>query len=214
MERRIEMIRLAVACCALAGVLQAQPSLRITSPADGSTVHPGESLTVVVEASPSERAFQIVSIFAPYPLGLPFSKTGLIAPHFRLTIQVPGGIPPTRYFLTAAGVTLSNEFVYSPPITIFAERSDSPVSITVYPPVADFTMTEKRYLQVTGLYADRQTADLTYSNRIRFVSSAPEIATVQADGIVAPVAPGSGKITITYGDLKLEVPVRVRAGER
>lgn len=207
------MIRLAIVCCALAGILQAQPSLRITSPADGSTVHPGESLTVLVEASPGE-AFQVVLIFAPGPLGLPFSKTGLVAPPFRFTIQVPGGITPGMYPLTAGGVTLSKEFVYSTPITILVERADSPASITVYPPVADFTMTEKRFLQVTGLYADRTTADLTQSTRISFVSSAPGVATVQAQGIVTPVAPGTGTITITYGNLKLEVPVRVRASER
>jgi uncharacterized protein YjdB len=72
-------------------------------------------------------------------------------------------------------------------------------------------MGQKRYLQVTGTYADKTTADLTKSSRISYVSSAPGVAKVDAQGIVTPVAPGTAKITITYGDLKLEVPVKVGA---
>lgn len=200
--------------CAATGLLLGQPSLRITSPADGTTVRRGESLTVVVEASPTERVFQAVFIGAPDPLGVPFSKTNLTAPPFRFTIQMPDRIRPGMYALTAGGVTWSRQFVYSRPITILAERTDSPVSISVFPPVADFTMSEKRFLQVTGLYADKTTADLTQSSQVRFLSDAPNVATVQAQGIVTPVAPGTGKITITYGNLKLEVPVKVRESRR
>jgi len=104
--------------------------------------------------------------------------------------------------------------VSSDPIEIFVERADSPVSISVYPIVADFTMDQKRYLQVTGLYADRTTEDLTEFSRIEYVSRAPDVAIVQAQGIVTPVAPGTAKITMTYGNLKHEVPVRVRLSDR
>ena len=146
------------------------------------------------------------------PLG--FARKALERPPYRFTFEIPSGITPGTYALTAMGFTspehpVKSNPVISDPVTILVERAESPVSISVYPPLADFTMTEKRYLQVTGLYADKTTADLTQSNRIRFVSSAPNVATVQAQGIVTPVSPGTGKITITYGDLKLEVPVRV-----
>jgi hypothetical protein len=33
--------------------------------------------------------------------------------------------------------------------------------------------------------------------KYKYVSTAPQVATVQAQGIVSPVAPGTGKITIT-----------------
>lgn len=142
------------------------------------------------------------------PIG--FSEEGRKAPPYRFTVHIPDGISPKKYPLTALGSTEPAQLVNSDPITILVERSDSPVSISVYPPVADFTMNEKRYLQVTGLCADKTTADLTQSSRIRFVSSAPQVATVQAQGIVTPVSPGTGKITIAYEDLKLDVPLRVK----
>jgi hypothetical protein len=206
-SRFVQTFRLAVPFCALTGLLLAQPSLKITSPANGTAVHPGDSLTVSVDVSPP-GVFEIVAVNAPAPLGK--GKQVLKAPPYQFTIEIPSGIRPDKYAVTALGVTFSKAFVYSHPVEILVERADSPVSISVYPTVADFTMDQKRYLQVTGLYADKTTADLTQSSRIKYVSSAPGIATVQAQGIVTPVAPGSTKITITYGDLKLEVPVRVR----
>jgi hypothetical protein len=202
---------LLVATCMAAGLVIAQPSLRITSPAAGTTVHPGEYLSVIVKA---EGTFQLVSIAAPHPLGLPFSNKALAEPPYRFTVQIPKDISPMTYALTAMGFTSPGHLVHSEPVNILIERADFPTSISVYPPVADFTMDQKRYLQVTGLYADKTTADLTNSNQIKFVSSAPGVATVQPPGIVVPVAPGAGKIIITYGDLKLEVPVRVRQSRR
>jgi hypothetical protein len=202
-----QLFKVLAPLCALTGLVLAQPSLKIVTPADGTTVHPGESLTVQVDVSPP-GVFDTVSVSGSIPIGN--RGTVLNAPPYRFTIQIRGGITPTKYFLAALGITLSKELVYSDPIDILVERADSPLSISVYPTVADFTMDQKRYLQVTGLYADKTTADLTQSSRIKYVSSAPGIATVQAQGVVTPVTPGSAKITITYGDLKIEVPVLVR----
>jgi len=187
----MQVVRLAISFCVLAGLLVAQPSLRITSP-------PG--------------AFEVVAIGAPHPLAK--DKQVIMTPPYNFTIEVPSGIRPDKYPVTAVGITFSKEFVYSHSVEILVERADSPVSITVYPVVADFTMEQRRYIQVTGLYADKTTADLTQSSRIKYVSSAPGVATVSPQGIVTPVAPGSGKITVTYGDLKVDVPVRVRESER
>lgn len=207
-SRFAQTVRLAAQLCALTGLLLAQPSLRITSPTDGTTVHPGELLTVTVEVSPPVGTFQLVSVMGFDPIGS--SKEALNAPPYRFTVPIPDRIRPDKYALTAMGSTSPGHLVNSDPINILVERADSPASISVYPTVADFAMDQKRYLQVTGIYADKTTADLTQSSRIKYVSSAPGIATVQAQGIVTPVAPGSTKITITYGDLKIEVPVRVR----
>jgi hypothetical protein len=207
------LVRASISSCLLTGFLVAQPSLKITSPGAGTTAHPGESLTVTVEVLPPEGAFRLVTVIGLDPIG--FAKEKLDAPPYRFTVHIPTTIAPDTYLLTAAGFSLSTgQLVNSDPINILVERTDSPVSISVYPTVADFTMHQKRYLQVTALYADKTTADLTQSSRIRYLSGAPDIATVNAQGIVTPTSPGSTKIRITYGDLKLDVPVRVRQSQQ
>jgi hypothetical protein len=134
-----------------------------------------------------------------------------LAPPYRFTVDIPKGISPNGYILTAVGITFSRDFIYSNTVRILVERADSPISMSVYPLEADFTMAEKRYFSVTGVYTDKTEADLSQSSRIKYVSNAPGVATVQAQGIVTPVGPGSGTITITYDNLKIEVPLRVHA---
>lgn len=203
---RIVVLPFALTACG------AWPSLRITSPPDGTTVHPGEKLTVTVEASPGANVVGVL-VGGTGPLGL--GKADTDAPESRFTFQIPEHAPPNKYYLTATGtLAFPRRLINSKPIIIYVERADSPVSITVYPVVADFTMNEKRFLQVTGRYADGTEADLTESSRIRYVSSAPGVARVDPQGIVTPVAPGSGKIIITYANLKLEVPLLVREAGR
>jgi hypothetical protein len=103
--------KLFVAACALAGFLAAQPSLRITSPADGTTAHPGELLTVTVDVSPPEGVFRSVYVVGVDPIGN--SKERLTAPPYRFTIEIPNGITPGSYYLTAMGFTLSGQPVAS-----------------------------------------------------------------------------------------------------
>jgi hypothetical protein len=91
------------------------------------------------------------------------------------------------------------ELVNSELINILIERAHWPVSISVSPVVWDFTMNQKGHLRVTGVYADGTNAEVTQSTRIRYVSDVPDVARVDSQGIVTPVAPGSGKITVTYG---------------
>jgi len=86
---------------ALTGPLAAQPSLKITSPADSTTVHPGESLTVTVDVSPP-GVFEIVAVNAPTPLGK--GKQVLKTPPYQFTIQIPSGTRPNKYAVTAVGV--------------------------------------------------------------------------------------------------------------
>lgn len=209
------MARLAqvlVSAFAFTGFLAAQPTLRISSPADGTLVHPGELLTVTVAASPP-GAFSAILVTGPDPIGYGQEVPG--ASPYRFTIQIPEHIPPKKYYLSALGSMKGHaELVSSVLINILVERADSPVSISVYPVVADFTMDQKRYFSVTGLYADHATDDLSQSSRIKYISSDPAVAMVDAQGIVTPVAPGSGEITIIYGNLKLDVPVIVRESQR
>jgi len=201
-----------VASYALTGVLAAQPSLRITSPADGTIVHPGETLIVTVEASPTDAHLVGIMVGARDPLG--FAKPDPTGRPDRFTFHIPNNATPGKYAVNAGAITPSKEFIYANSINILIERADSPVSLTVYPVIADFTMDQNRYFSVTGLYADKTEVDLSQSSRIKYVSSNPQIATVQEQGIVSPVQPGRATITITYDTLTITAPVRVREPER
>lgn len=167
---------------------------------------------MTVAASPPD-AFSVILVTGPDPIGYGQEVPG--ASPYRFTIQIPEHIPPKKYYLSALGSMKGHaELVNSELINILVERADSPVSISAYPVVADFTMDQKRYFSITGLYADQTTADLSQSSRIKYISSDPAVATVDPQGIVIPVAPGSRKITIIYGNLKLDVPLRVRERAR
>lgn len=207
--RLVGLVQVLVPSCVLTGFLAAQPSLRITAPADGTIVHPGESLTVTVSVSPPGANFAVVLVGAPDPLG--FGKEEPGTPPYRFTFQIPEDTPAKKYSLTAVGtIAPPPRLVYSKPIDVVVERADSPVSMSVSPVALDFTMDQKGYLQVTAVYRDGTNAELTESTQIKYVSSAPDVAIVDSQGIVTPVAPGSARITITYGKLKTYVPVRVR----
>jgi hypothetical protein len=98
-EGRMQIVRLVISSYALARLLAAQPSLRITSPAEGTTVHPSKSLTVTVEVSPPEATFVAVLVVAPDPLG--FGKPDPYARPYRFTIQMSEHAPPKKYSLAA-----------------------------------------------------------------------------------------------------------------
>ena len=138
-----------ISSCAPTGLLTAQPSLRITSPTDRTTVYPGDTLTVTVDVSPP-AAFGLVFVAGGDPVG--FSKEKLDKPPYRFTLQIPRSTRPDKYPIAAAGFTsINRELLNSHSITVLVERADSPVSLTVYPVIADFTMDQKRYFPVTGL---------------------------------------------------------------
>jgi len=102
--------------------LQAQPSLQITSPADGAVVYSGRPLSVTVAAT---GAFQVVAVYGQDPLP---DAGPLYAPPYQFTIPIPANIASGKYSLSAAGATASGQGAESE-ITVDVERPDPPVSI-------------------------------------------------------------------------------------
>jgi hypothetical protein len=204
------MVKASLLSCLLAGLLAAQPTLRITSPKDGAVVHPGQSLIVTVDGSPA-GAFQQVIIAARDPIG---GSRPLMAPPYQFTIQIPSRISPGRYALTADGMTAPGQGATSDPISIVVERADTPLSLRVEPSLLRMSAGQKGYLRVVGVFGDGTTSDLTKSSRTVYISDKVGVATVQAQGIVTAVASGSAKIIITNGNAKFDVPVTVAGNGR
>jgi hypothetical protein len=111
-----------VSSLVLAGLLAAQPSLRITSPADGTIVHPAESLTMTIDVSTPD-ALRFVMVVGFSPIGA--SGEAPNAPPYRFTVDIPKDIKPDEYVLSAVGVS-SGGPVNSNPLTSVVERADSP----------------------------------------------------------------------------------------
>ena len=193
--------------CACSGLLTAQ-TLKITEPKDGTLVHPGQTITVVVEASPP-HAFQAMIIIGADPIG--FSQV-LTAPPYRFPVTIPPDARPRRYNLTADGTTEPGHGASSDPVEILVERSDSPLSLRAEPSVLYFeNVGELCPVAAVGKFVDADWVDLRESSYVRYISDNPRVATVTRDGLVTAAGPGTARITIQYNGKPTVVPVIVRA---
>jgi hypothetical protein len=80
-------------------------------------------------------------------------------------------------------------------------------SITAVPDDMDLVVTASEQIQVLGNEGDGGVQDVTADST--FASSAPLVATVDADGMVNAVGAGSATITVTYGAMVDTVTVTV-----
>jgi hypothetical protein len=182
-------------------------TLRITEPKGGIVVNPGQTLTVMVDASPA-LTFREIIIIGQDPIG--FSQS-LFAPPYRFSIAIPPNTRPRRYNLTANGYTEPGRVANSEPVEILVERSDKPLSLTAEPSVLDFQYVgDQTRLAAVGRFIGSERVDLYESSYVRYVSSDPRVATVTRDGLVTATGAGSVKIAIRYNEKSTAVPVIVR----
>jgi hypothetical protein len=199
--------------CALCACASAQPTLRISSPADGTVVYPGSSLKVTVEVSPP-GAFTDLMLIAADPIGMYQEKGG--AP-YEYAVPIPKAIAPGQYTIAAMGrprpgLHLDNVSQgFSKPITIVVERADDPVRLEVFPFDLRLVPGQRMSLQVTGVFADGQKLDLKLSTKTIYTSDSPGVITVEPSSVVHALAPGSARITVSNGKTKTEIPVVVSA---
>ncbi len=198
---------LLVSACTIA--LQAQPTVRITSPQDGAIVNAGETPVVTVDATP--LAFHDVTVgagcdIAGGQIGRLWTRT---VPPYEFPIPIPSDVAPQPCTLVAVGA-MPGRGIWSEPIKVYIERPDSPKLLkNVWPSIILRPPIHRESLMVTGVFADGSEFNLTLSKRTKYVSDAPAVASVTADGWVEAVGPGSARITITNGDASVVVPVTV-----
>jgi len=209
----IAFARALALACALCACSSAQPTLRISSPADGAVVHPGESLRVTVEVSPP-GAFTDLMLIAGDPIGIFPEKDG---PPYEYVVPIPKSITPGQYTLGVVGrprpgLRLADTSqAFSKQITIAVERADDPVRLAVFPTDLSLQPGEKRYLQVKGVFGDGQSLDLKLSTKTIYTSDTPRVVTVEPKAVVNALAPGSAKVTVSNGKAKVEIPIVVSA---
>ncbi len=186
------------------------PELQITSPANGTVVNPGQTITVVVTPSAGQTLAQ-ASIVGADPIGLTQPVSG---PPFTFSITVPPGTSIRKYALTAWAIDGQGQTVVSVPISISVESSVSPNALVAQVPRLYFeTQGQQLSIAITGKFPDGSFTDVTESSNLSFTSSDASVATVDASGVVTAVGTGSTSIVATYGPpssgVQVSIPVTV-----
>ena len=155
-------------------LLAAEPTLQITSPADGTVVQQGETVTFKVEVS---GVLMMVMVVAE---GSIEDSQLLTAPPYEFTIRIPTHIRSRSYHFRALGVVKpgQRQLEYSKSISLNVERTERPVSTRVEPSQLSLSVGEQGYLLVTGTYRDGSKTDITESKNTEYTSRSPSVATV------------------------------------
>lgn len=190
---------------------QRQPSLQITSPASGTTVSPGQTVTVTV-TSPVGLTFSEVDVIGEFPIGMSTVAKSVPA---QIPVTIPSSIACGPRVLTAEGTTASGASAESASITIDVERPDFPVSLS-----ASFTsLTLESQGETTPFvffakFSDGAVLRVNESSYVTYTSSNTAIATVDTFGKVTAVGPGETFVVAQYtlGSLtnQISIPVSVQ----
>jgi Bacterial Ig-like domain (group 2) len=192
-----------------------QDLLRITSPASGTVVRPGQTVTISVSA---DYSVEKLALFGQHPLGVGqvFSGgVGVVARGqgelrpLQFVLRIPKEIQPGIYRVTAIG-RVSDGDVESEALTLDVEKAQEPVRIWAEPTSIQFTRSGDRIpLRVLGAFSDASNEELTKSTKTTFASADPRVATVGAGGMVTALAPGKTTIQVHTPTSDYSIPVRV-----
>ena len=183
------------------GSAQGMPVLlQITTPTEGTVVHPGQTVTIVV-APISGDSFISVLVKGPYPFSV---SPPVSASPYQLSLSVPQKIAAGKYAITAYGARSSQNAGMSKPIHLDVEPGTPIASMRVDNPTIIFKQAgDKIPVRVWGTFSDGSTMEITKSSGITYSSGNPNIATVDAIGWVTAVGHGTMSATpivVKYGD--------------
>ena len=194
-----------------------QQRLQIASPADGTIVHPGETVTVRV-TSPTDRSWSALTVLTKLSDAVPAEAHSVPA---EFSITNPSKIDTSgRYTITAMGRSISGELVESDSIDLDVERSDMPISLSEvnFSHLFAEAPGQTYNLLILAHFADGGMMDVSESDRLTFRSTDTKIASVDATGAVRAVTPGTASIIVSYKNLhgpevRLTIPVTVEPFE-
>jgi hypothetical protein len=183
--------------------------LQITSPAAGTVVNPGQTITVSV-TSPANTSFPQVIVLGDGSIGGSGIANSLPA---QLSMTIPANIDLGLHGLTAAG-GVSGQLVLSFPAFIDVERMDLPQSLS--PNLSGIIFSaqgQQSPIVVFASFSDGSFLDATASSYISYASSNTNVATIDTTGLVTAVGAGNATLTATYAvggqTVQANVPVSV-----
>jgi hypothetical protein len=182
--------------------------VQITAPQAGASHAPGDLVIITVEAT---GGLTEVLVIGEGSVGLSALAQGTSP--FQLSMTLPAELSPGSYGLVAVGLPASGPPVYSPAVRIAVELTVSPSSILTAPRSVNLAyLGATANVHVSGLLANGTSATLNGSSQIRFVSSNPLVASVDASGTVTGVGAGTASLTVNYASQTATVPITVTAG--
>jgi hypothetical protein len=190
-------VLVAGACASICVAQENGSLLQINSPAAGTIFNPGQLVTVSV-TSPSNASFSQSMVIGEDPIGSSDIQNSVPA-SFSLTI--PTDISCGPHMLSATGVTTSGQTASSPVVMIDVERPDMPVSLSGQMPggqIAFDSLGQQFGIILFATFSDGSVLQVNQSSYVTFASSNTAVATVDGDGMVTGISPGTATITATY----------------
>ena len=187
-----------------APALSAQTELMITSPAPGTTVESGTTISVVVEPKPGFTVDEVLVV------GRNGAANDTQAP-FEVDFAVPSeAFGP--YSISAFGKNATTEEYYaSETVQLLAQPAAVLLSIEIKPDPAFLVgIGDTLRLSVTGQFADGIPREIP-AEQVTFTASPPGIVTVDSAGVATAEAIGQSTVEATFQSFSANRTVKVLA---
>jgi hypothetical protein len=186
--------------------------MSIISPADGTVVHPGDTLRIDVSV-PTGRPPRMMMIISP----LGPSEEMREGPPWSFTLKIPtgdtvsgGGPLLGKHPLYVSAASVGQDADSDAVIMVDVERLDSPAKLWSQDSgIFLETIGEENRTIVSGVFSDGSDLELNESCCLSFYSSDSKVATVDKDGVVRAIGPGHAMITAMYkqGEKYVQLPI-------
>ena len=171
--------------------LVAQSTIKITSPADGLVVRPGQTIDVQVAIS---GPFSLVAVTDPSPT-MDIARHVLKNPPYRFDVTVPPNGPPGIYMITAELHAPTGVYpVVSDTVRVDVELPNSPRGLRVSPGESDVQVGGGTDLKVLGIFKEGNEVVLNRSSHTTYQAYPAGIVSVSKEGQVTANAPGTATI--------------------
>jgi hypothetical protein len=190
-----------------------QTRVHFVSPAAGTVVQPGQTVTIAVVADSSVAKLALLGQH-PLPVSQVVAPGLGVARPFEFQVRIPADIRPGPYRVTAIGSLAGGEPV-SESLVLNVEKAEEPTRIWAQPSTILFSAAGERIpVRVLGAFGDGSQEALTKSSKTTYTSANPNVATVTADGLVTAVGPGKTSIQVRTPTHGFSIPVTVPEGSK
>ena len=176
--------------------------ISITSPPNGTTVYPGEAISVEVEVTSGAKLLSGIALVSPMGIQSQIKQS----PPYTFDVQIPasdgpgsGGSLIGEQPIFAVAAASGRSLVRSSPLMVDVEQAGFPVSLGPQIPSLSFKAPGESFpLIMLGKFPDGTIFEVNNSTYFSFSSSDPAIATVDKYGVVTASGPGSTSIVTAY----------------